>query len=269
MEAGMGVFDQAARYVARLNPGGFFGWTVANFAADHTFVRWADTRSVPFPGDPDRTADRVAEFVARADRSDRRLLNVEFQSEPDPDMLERLGEYAVRLRLDVRHGAGQAGKFLVHSLLLTLTGPEQADTLDMRHAGLGGGHVLQTFQRTLREMDAAGTLRRIAAGGLDRCVLPWIPLMRGADEAGTVQEWRRLAEQEPDRRLRSDYGALALIFAELSGRAALWKQGLEGWNTRESQQVLEWQNEARVEAELRTARAYLLEALEIRFQSVP
>ena len=38
---------------------------------------------------------------------------------------------------------------------------------------------------------------------------------------------------------------------------------------RESQQVLEWQREARTEAELQTRRADLLEALEIRFRSVP
>ena len=38
---------------------------------------------------------------------------------------------------------------------------------------------------------------------------------------------------------------------------------------RESQQVLEWQREARIEAELQTRRADLLEALEIRFRSVP
>jgi hypothetical protein len=38
---------------------------------------------------------------------------------------------------------------------------------------------------------------------------------------------------------------------------------------RQSQQVLEWQREARIETELQTRRADLLEALEVRFQSVP
>src|SRR5262249_2636837 len=52
----------------------------------------------------------------------------------------------------------------------------------------------------------------------------------------------------------------ALIFAELSGVWSEWKQAREGWNGRESQQVLEWQAEAKVE----TRRADLLRALEKR-----
>src|SRR5262249_7121106 len=55
----------------------------------------------------------------------------------------------------------------------------------------------------------------------------------------------------------------ALIFAELPGVWTEWKQALEGWNVRESQQVLEWQ----AEAELRNQRANLLRALEKRRQA--
>ena len=54
-----------------------------------------------FPGEPDRICDTVAEFARADDPDDRRILDVEFSSEPHPDMLERLGEYAYRLRREM------------------------------------------------------------------------------------------------------------------------------------------------------------------------
>lgn len=44
----------------------------------------------------------------------------------------------------------------------------------------------------------------------------------------------------------------------------LWKQALEGWNVRVSQQVQEWKDEGRVEGELKKQREVLLLALETR-----
>jgi hypothetical protein len=52
----------------------------------------------------------------------------------------------------------------------------------------------------------------------------------------------------------------ALIFADLSDVLGLWKQALEGWNVRVSQQVQEWKDEAKLES----LRAHLLLALETR-----
>jgi hypothetical protein len=91
-------------------------------------------------------------------------------------------------------------------------------------------------------------------------VLPWVALMRGSGEPATIEEWKRLADLEPDPRVRLDYAVDALLFAELSDVWKQWKQALEGWNVRVSQQVLEWQNEG----ELKGRRAALLRALEKR-----
>jgi hypothetical protein len=52
-----------------------------------------------------------------------------------------------------------------------------------------------------------------------------------------------LAAQEPDARRRSEYGGLAIVFAEAAGRQAVWKEALKGWNVRDSQQVQEWIDE--------------------------
>jgi hypothetical protein len=262
----MAEFDQGARYLIRRNPLGFFTWLSARFVAAWTFRRWVDTSNLAFPGEPDRLPDTVAEFVQKASPSRRCLLDIEVQSYPDVDMLERQGEYAFRLRRERRYGRGRRGKYQVVSVLLNLTGAVQPHVLDTTEETLdGGGLRLQVVQRTLREENAAATLARIAVGDLERCILPWVVLMRGAGESAIIEEWRRLALQEPDNRWRSDYGALALVFAQLSRRRTIWRSALEGWNMERSWQVMEWQ----AQAEARRARAFLLRTLQVRFQEVP
>src|SRR5262249_20436348 len=100
----------------------------------------------------------------------------------------------------------------------------------------------------------------IASGELSRCVLPWVALMRGSGEPEVIEEWKRLADLEPDMRLRLDYAVDALVFADLPGVRMQWKQVLEGWNVQVSQQVLEWQAEAVVT----TRREDVLRLLEKR-----
>src|SRR5262249_18557088 len=51
-------FDRASRYGAKLDPVGFLRWLLGE--ATLLFRRWLDTRSLPFPGEPDRTCDTVA-----------------------------------------------------------------------------------------------------------------------------------------------------------------------------------------------------------------
>ncbi len=243
----MGVYDQAGRYVIKRRPGAFLTWRAPALWAAWKLTRWQDTRTLPFPGEPDRVCDTVAEMQHRAEPHRRCLVNVEVQARPDADMLERLGEYALRLRRELHYGP-TGGKYVVLCLVLNLTGAEQPRRLDMTVSEWGeAGQWLQVAQGTLRDESAAQTLARIAAGELERWVLPWLPLLRGAAEAANLKAWKRLARQEPDRRSRSDFGALAVVFAELAGTAAVWRQALKGWNMQESPQVLEWQAEARAE----------------------
>lgn len=63
----------------------------------------------------------------REDPEDRPVLEIEVQAEIDPNLRGRLALYAWQLRLDLQEGYGQAGKPLVHSILLNLTGPEQVN----------------------------------------------------------------------------------------------------------------------------------------------
>lgn len=255
----LGQFDQATRYAAKLDPPGFLRWLLSDLAPALAFRGWLDTRTLPFPGEPDRTCDTVAELAQGTTSDPWWALVIEFQAEPDPDMLDRLLEYLARVRRELRHGVERRGKYAVVGALLNLTGPVQSDTLEMTLPGrLGVGLRLQVARRTMRAEDATGTLQGIAAGTVARCLLPWIPLMRSGAESSMIEEWKRLADAEPQSRWRVDYGALALVFADLANCRQVWRQALEGWNMRESQQVLEWQAETR--------RADLLRLLQLRFK---
>lgn len=85
--------------------------------------------------------------------------------------------------------------------------------------------------------------------------------MRGGAESSTIETWKAIAVTEPQSRWRSDYAALALVFADLAECQPPWRDALEDWNMRESQQVLEWQEEARVGMK----RDDLLRLVQLRF----
>lgn len=53
-------YDQASRYTAKLNAVGLLCWLLNEDAATLGFHGWLDTRTLPFPGDPERTCDTVA-----------------------------------------------------------------------------------------------------------------------------------------------------------------------------------------------------------------
>jgi hypothetical protein len=147
--------------------------------------------------------------------------------------------------------------------------------------------------RTLRDEDAAATLAGIEGGIVSRCMLPWVPLMRGGAEAGTIETWLRLARAEPDANFRADYGSLARTFAKLlpPEPARVWAETLKEWAMEKSpfleevraQARQEWEKSlleeirareegktlarGRDEGKLIAQRASVLDALRFRFQS--
>jgi hypothetical protein len=98
--------------------------------------------------------------------------------------------------------------------------------------------------RNVQTEDAAGLLSGIASGAVARSMLPWVPLMAGGERADIIEEWKRLAGLEPDKRQRAVVTGLALYFAELARRRAVWGPALEGWDVRESMLFKEWMQEA-------------------------
>jgi hypothetical protein len=242
------VFDQAVRYVIQSDPLGFLRWILRGLDPALRFHGWLDTRTLPFPGTRDRTCDTVAELAEDRPEGPRFAVVTEFQTEPESEILDRALEYLARFRRELRYGPDRRGKFVVVAALVNLTGPAQADTLELTLPGCATSVLrFQVATRTLREEDAAQTLDAIAAGTTSRCLLGWISLMRGGDDPDTIERWRAIAGAEPDSGLRATYGAIVTLFAELTGCVPAWKAGLEGWNMRESTVVAEWKAEALAE----------------------
>lgn len=112
----------------------------------------------------------MAEFEHRTDSHRRCLVEVELQARPEADMLERLGEYALRLHRKLCYGPGTEGKCPVLALVLNLTVTEQPRRLDMSVPEWGGaGQWQHVAQGTLAEERAAEALARIKAGELEPC----------------------------------------------------------------------------------------------------
>lgn len=238
-------FDQASRYLAKQAPGGFVAWLTPGLRPTIRFQDWLDTRSLPFPGEGDRTCDTVACLLDAEPPEVWWALVIEFEIEPDSEMFGRLLEFLGRLWRERRPPGG--GRYQVAAAVVNLTGSWQTASRDLQLPGTDARTCLQVVERNLARDDAATTLAAIAGSNLTGCVLPFVPLMQGGGEAGTIETWKRLAAAEPDERRRGDYGGLALVFAEAAGNLPAWREALKGWNMRQSQQVLEWQEEARRE----------------------
>lgn len=215
-----------------------------------TFHGWLDTRSLPFPGETDRVCDTVACLSVPAASPRLWAVPVEFQTRPDRTMFGRLLEYLGRLWRERRPEFGKQ-RYRIGAALVNLTGQRNTASRRMRLGQSRVRTLLSVAERTLPQEDASSILDGIQAGTWTRCLLPWVPLMRGGGEAAIITRWVALAQAEPDRHLRADYGGLALVFAELTRHRAMWQKALEGWNVVESQQVLEWmkQGEAKGRAE--------------------
>lgn len=242
-------FDQACRYLAKLDPVAFLAWLLHRLAA--RFRGWLDTRTLPFPGEPDRTCDTVAALVVEAEPDVFWAMPIEFQTRPGNDLFGRLLEYLARVWRELRPAENiPDARYAVVAAVVNLTGIGRTSrTMELDQAGLRT--CLQVAERNFSEEDAAATLSDIAAGYCGRCILPFVPLMRGGAEPNIIHEWMKLAEAESDPSRRGDYGGLALVFAELANCRLTWKEALVGWNVEVSQQVLEWQAKARVEGEAR------------------
>ncbi len=262
----MATLDRTARFALKIDPPEVMRWLLPKLDPDLAFTRWLDTEMIAFPGEPGRRCDTVAELVSRSGQAPPWALVVEVEARPRATIADRLLEYEGRLLRKLRHGPRRRDRYLVAGVLIFLTGRWRKLTLKMRLPGTDVGLRWKVQVLSLARESAAGTLERIGRGELGRSVLPWVPLMAGGGEAAAVQEWVRLASQEPDEQRRTDYAGLALVFAERAGCLPAWKQALEGFNMWESQVLKERENVVRLEGRLEEKRSDLLEVLRLRFQ---
>lgn len=259
----MGVFDQAARFAAQADAETVVRRVLQPSGVSLPFREWLDTRTIPLPGGPDRTADLVA---ALDDPTGQPVLLVfEFQSRHDPDKLDVTLEEAGILRGHARHGGDRAGKYKVLTALVYLQGRCPDDVLDMTlPGGFGTRHAPLIWN--LGEDSAATTLEAVTRGQLSWGMLFWVPLMAGGRDDAIVSRWKEVVTQVvPDRRTRGNLAGIAFVFAELVGRRAEWVRGLEGLEMTESQVVNEWMSQGEARGRLAEGRRSLLDLLEGRF----
>ena len=243
------VFDKACRFVAQLDPPAFLGWLLGLPPDGFAFRRWLETRGIPFPGDADRTNDTVASLDDPVEHGVPWAVAVEFQTRPDPDMFGRMLGYLSGLWLGLRPDEERGSRFRVGAAVVNLTGVGSAS----REFGWPGTPLkthLGVIERNLEREDAGELVAGIESGR-SRCLLPWVPLMAGADAPALVDRWKALAEGEPDPARRKNYAAVAVIFAGRVGRKELWGPKLEGWNVEESTVLNEWIAKAEKKAEAR------------------
>ncbi len=252
-------FDQAGRYLAKLEPALFLAWLLRLTPAQLRFRRWLNARRVRFPGEPDRTCDTVALLEDLGQGGLPWAVPIEFETRPRASMFGRLLGYLGALWLEMRPSRERGDRFQVGAVVVNLTGTgESSRQMSWPKAELLTH--LGVVERNLSGYDAATVLADVAAGRAPAVVLPLIPLMQGGDESGNIATWLRLMSLQPQAR-RAEYAGLTLVFAEAARRQGVWKKALAGWNMRQSKQVLEWQAEGRVES--------LLEVLESRFGELP
>src|SRR3954471_3454254 len=118
-------FDQAARYLAKLEPVLFLCWLLKVPADAVLFRGWLDTRLIPFPGESDRFCDTVAhvEDVKRGQIP--WAIVLEFQGEPDPLMFGRLLAYGGQVWLEKKPSEERGDRFQIGAVVVNLTGRGQ------------------------------------------------------------------------------------------------------------------------------------------------
>ncbi len=151
-------YDQASRYLAKRDPLGLLRWLLPRLGTNWIFHNWLDTRTIPFPGQPDRICDTVACLLDKAARQHWWALVLEFQSQPDEEMFGRLLEYLGRLWRELRPTQSDSKRHDVVALVVNLTGRGHT-ARDLRLGRTGLRTCLQVGERNLADESAARTLR--------------------------------------------------------------------------------------------------------------
>src|SRR5438874_250762 len=91
-----------SRAARRLDSPGFLHWILEDFSwTAWRWSGWLDTQTVAFPGEPERRPDIVPTFERVAGDAPPLAIVIEFMSEVRWIILERLAEYAFRVRREL------------------------------------------------------------------------------------------------------------------------------------------------------------------------
>ena len=125
----MDDFDQSARFAAQADPEAVLR-RLLPVGEPLRYREWLDTRALPLPGGPTRTADHVAALDDPDNTALPWLIVLEYQSEQDDTKLDVTLEEVAILRCRVKHGVERKGKYRVTAGLVWLTGTME-EVIDM------------------------------------------------------------------------------------------------------------------------------------------
>jgi hypothetical protein len=218
-------YNEAARYAFKhLYPEGLLRFLVEGVFKHWKYTGWVDSQAVSFPGDPERRCDTVARFERiDGDRLPVALV-VEFETAPGSDMYPREGEYCWRLRREAPFQSRPGVPYDVVGAIVFLTGPRQPSLWRMKPDDFCDlGMVMECAVPCFRDMDVMQVVARIAGKELSPALLPFSPLMGGADRTEAAVACRDLLKQETDQRKRKDMAAVALVLANLNAKPEVWR----------------------------------------------
>ena len=259
-----GPFDKACRYLLKLDPAALLAWLLGIKIIDMAFIRWLDTRRLPYPGQPDRTCDTVAHVEHLDDNHRPWAIVAEFNIEPDAVMFGRLLSYLGTLWVEEKPSKERGDRFEIGAIVVNLTGVGMSSRISS-WPGAGLQSSLTVQERNLATLQAAEVLQQIADGTAPRSVLPWIPLMQDGNESGIIDKWKELVASEPQAERRTDYAALVEVFAEAVKRQDIWYNSLKEWNMIESKVIKRWEDVGRREQMVES----ILEVLQDKFGALP
>jgi hypothetical protein len=278
----MAELDQAARYAAkRLNAAGYLRELLGEKCWGLWRWRgWLDSQTIPFPGEPDRRLDTLAWFDRPDGASPPMALAVEFLARARSEVLPRLAEYCLRVHRELPFQEEPRVPYLVIGSVVNLTGSlsrnqwlmvpmdtNEVDWGDELEEGIAAhdpgnlGLMLNVGIRNLEKRSARRLLAHVADGSAARTLLAFLPLYAEAGQEEVAKEWAVQAGAEKDERNRADLAGLAGVFATHADRMNVWGPVLEKFDMEPSP----WIEAFRNEGDLRTARAAVLDVLEIRF----
>src|SRR5262249_48206008 len=101
-------------------------------------------------------------------------------------------EYLARLWLELRPPGLPNIRVQVAAAVVNLTGAGST-SLDMALPGTKARTCVGVVERNLRDEGATETLVRMAEARVARCILPFIPLMRGGAGADIIEQRKAIA----------------------------------------------------------------------------
>ena len=239
--------DAELHAIKELDPPGFARWQLADLDPDLEWYTWLESQVSPPPGVPFLRCDCVAGFRSRSGDQAPWACLIEAQAQPIPRLGVWVLIYLGLLHEDLRHGPHDRDRFQMMAGVVNLCEAALATNIDwtppvVAGAGEPMGVKCRFWVRNVRQEDAAGTLEDIAAKKTALCVLPWVPLMAGGDRPEVLERWQEVAKLQDKLYLRADYVAIALVFAELAGREAVWAAALKEFDVNDSRIAQQWED---------------------------